>query len=265
MPTALVTGASSGIGRELARSFARRGYDLVLTARSEVALLELAHEARESHRVRADVVPADLALREGPAALLNALSAGDHRIDVFVNNAGFANFGPFYRIPLEDDLDLVRVNVLAATWLAKALLPAMIERGHGGMLAVASTAAFQPGPKMAAYYASKAYLLHLCEAVAEELRGTGVTVTALCPGPTATGFQARADMLDARLVRRGRGIMVDAAEVAEAGVRAFERGQRVYVPGLLHRLGTLLPRFVPRAWSARAIGRIHVEEPEAEA
>lgn len=257
MPTALVTGASSGIGRELARSFARRDHDLILSARSEDALERLAGELRETHGVRATALPADLAAPTGPAELVAALREGRHQIDVLVNNAGFARYGPFDSVPADTDRDVLRVNVLAPTWLSKALLPAMIQRGRGGILNVASTAAFQPGPGMAVYYASKAYVLHLSEALAEELRASDVTVTALCPGPTATGFQARAGMRSSRLARRGASLALDPAEVAESGVRAFQRGQRVYIPGSLHRLGAWLPRLVPRGWAAWGVARLH--------
>ena len=257
MPTALVTGASSGIGAELARAFARRDHDLVLTARSEAPMQSLAHDLRAAHGVRVDVVPADLATTDGPDRLLDAIRALGHEIDVLVNNAGFATYGRFDIIPAQDDLDLLRVNVVAPTRLAKALLPAMIARGHGGVLNVASTAAFQPGPGMATYYASKSYLLHLSEALDEELRDSGVTVTALCPGPTTSGFQRRAGIEGSRLDRLGGRIMHDAARVAEEGVRAFARGQRVYVPGTLNRLGALLPRFVPRRWTAWGIAHVN--------
>lgn len=260
MPTALVTGASSGIGLELARAFARRDHDLVLTARGRDALDALAGELRTEHGAQVDVAPEDLARPGGPAALLDTLTARGHRIDVLVNNAGFATHGRFDRISLETDVAEARLNVLTPTWLMKRLLPGMVQRGTGGVLNVASTAGFQPGPGMAVYYATKAYVLHLSEAVSEELAGTGVTVTALCPGPTASGFQSRAGMDGSRLAS-GRRLFMDAADVAETGVRAFERGQRVYVPGTLNRLGAMAPRLLPRAWTARLIGWLH-ERPE---
>jgi len=260
MPTALVTGASSGIGLELARALARRDHDLVLTARSVDALHALADELRSAHGVQVTVLPEDLARPGGPTALADALAAGGHRIDVLVNNAGFATHGRFDRISLETEMAEAQLNVLAPTFLMKRLLPEMVRRGAGGVLNVASTAGFQPGPGMAVYYATKAYVLHLSEAVAEELAGTGVTITALCPGPTESGFQERAGMEGARLARRRR-LYQDAAEVAEMGVRAFERGQRVYVPGTLNRLGTVAPRLLPRAWTAKLIAWLN-ERPD---
>lgn len=256
MPTALVTGASSGIGAELARTLARRDHDLILAARSADALETLATELRAEHGRAVTVAPLDLATDEGPRALLDAVADAGLEVDVLVNNAGFATHGPFARIDLETELAELRLNVVALTWLAKAALPGMLRRGRGGILNVASTAAFQPGPGMAVYYASKAYVLHLSEALSEEVRGSGVTVTALCPGPTETGFQRRAGMEGSRLERR-RGIFQDAATVAEQGVRAFERGQRVFVPGTANRLGTIVARLAPRAWTARAIAWVH--------
>jgi hypothetical protein len=261
MPTALITGASSGIGTELARAFARRDHDLVLSARSEDRLERLADELRDAHGRAVAVLPADLADPNGPAALLDRLDAGGHQVDVLVNNAGVANHGRFDRIAAEADLDQLRLNALATTSLAKALLPGMVARGHGGIVNVASTAAFQPGPGMAVYYASKAYLLHLSEALSEELRGSGVTVTALCPGPTETAFQERAGMDGARLERQ-RSVYMDAGTVAEAGVRAFQRGQRVFVPGTLNRLGTLIGGLTPHAWTSRVIAWLHAREDE---
>jgi len=261
MPTALITGASSGIGAELARAFARRDHDLILSARDEDRLQRLADELRDAHGREVAVLPVDLADPDGPAALQDRLDAGGHQVDVLVNNAGAGNHGRFDRIPAEADLDQLRLNALATTALAKALLPGMVTRGHGGVLNVASTAAFQPGPGMAVYYASKAYLLHLSEALSEEMRGTGVTVTALCPGPTESAFQDRAGMGGTRLERQ-RGVYMDAATVAEAGVRAFQRGQRVYVPGTLNRLGTRAGRLLPHAWTSRVIAWLHAREDE---
>lgn len=260
MPTALVTGASSGIGAELARALARRGHDLVLTARREDRLRALAEELRVAHGVDVRVLPADLADPAGPAALLEALRAEGLEVDVLVNDAGFASYGPFAEVPAEDDLAQLRVNVVALTELTKGLLPPMLRRGRGGILNVASTAAFQPGPRMAVYYASKAYVLQLGEALAEETRGSGVAVTTLCPGPTRSGFQARAGMGEARLMRATAGVMLDARRVAEEGVRALERGQVVFVPGLLHRVGTLLARIAPRRLTTRAIARLNAPE-----
>lgn len=255
MSTTMITGASSGIGRELARAFARRGHDLILTARTTSRLEALREELRRAHGSDVTTLTADLAREDGPRALLQALSDGGHEVDLLVNNAGVANTGAFDEVPLEDVLSEVRLDVVAVTHLTRALLPAMRRRGRGGVMNVASTAAFQPGPGMAVYYASKAYVLHLSEALAEEVRGSGVHVAALCPGPTVSEFHARADMEEARLVRLVP--MQDAAEVAEAGVRAFERGQHVFVPGTSNRVGTLLARLAPRPLVTRFVAWLH--------
>ncbi|MEX2501388.1 MAG: SDR family oxidoreductase [Trueperaceae bacterium] len=246
----LVTGASSGIGRELALAFARRGDALILHGRDEERLRDAADAARTEATSRGHDLPApvaiagDLASPGGVDELLDrAETAGG--VDVLVNNAGFGTYGRFDAPATAADDDLVQVNVVAAMRLAKALLPEMVQRNRGGVLNVASTAAFQPGPLSAAYYASKAYLLHLSEAIAVELRDTDVTVSALCPGPTRSAFHERAAMGPARLVRTP-GLFLEAREVAEAGVRGFERGRRVVVPGVMNKIGAWsLPR-LPR-------------------
>lgn len=254
MPTALVTGASSGIGLELARILAREGHDLVLVARNGVKLAELAAELRAQHRVGARVMPTDLADPASPAGLVAKLEQDGVEIDVLVNGAGFGGRGRFVERPLSGELEMVQVNVAALTELTRRLLPGMVARGKGRILNVASTAAFQPGPFQAVYYASKAYVLFLSEALAEELAGTGVSVTALCPGPTATGFSERAGMSETRIFRRS--VPMSAATVAEAAYRGLQRGERVVVPGLRNRLGVLAVRFAPRNAVARAVGRM---------
>src|SRR3954469_20394085 len=197
--TALITGASGGIGLELARVFAAHGYDLVLVARSGGKLEELAAELRTGHGIAARVIAKDLARPESPEDLARELEAAGVTVDVLINNAGFATFGPFVAADLHAELEELQLNVVTLTHLTKKLLPGMVARRRGGVLNVASTAAFQPGPFMAIYYATKAYVLSFSEALAEELAGTGVSVTALCPGPTATGFQQRAAMQDSKL------------------------------------------------------------------
>lgn len=252
--TTLVTGASSGIGRELAERFAADGDDLVLLARSEDRLRELGTELQSTYGVSVTVVVKDLAEPAAPRETVAALDDRGIEIDVLVNNAGFGTHGPFVESDPERTLDEIQVNVAAPTDLARRLLPGMVERGTGGVLNVASTAAFQPGPNMAVYYATKAYLLSLSEALTEELDRSGVTVTALCPGPTATGFQSRADMEGTRLLERG---VMDAATVARAGYRGFQRGDAIVVPGLRNRLGTLAVRLVPRSVARRVTKRLH--------
>ncbi|MBI2711147.1 MAG: SDR family oxidoreductase [Actinobacteria bacterium] len=235
MPTALVTGASSGIGREIARRLADDGHHLVVVARREAALRSLADEIGD-----AEVIAADLAGRAGRDRLAGAVPA----VDVLVNNAGFGDFGPFARADRDRTMAMLELNVAALTDLTHRYLPGMLERGRGRVLNVASTAAFLPGPLMAVYYATKAYVLSFTEALAEELRGTGVTATALCPGPTATGFQQAADMEMSRLVA-GRNLP-SAEEVAAYGVRAMERGDVIAVPGALNKVLAASVRAAPR-------------------
>jgi hypothetical protein len=241
--TVLITGASSGIGLELARCFAAEGCRVVLTARNETALRELADELSAAHGVSAIVLPCDLAQPDAPEQLAQACRQGDLVIDVLVNNAGFGAHGPVSEIPLERQREMVQLNTATLMELSRRFLPGMLERGRGGVLNVASTAAFQPGPRMAVYFATKAFVLSFTEALAEELSGTGVAASCLCPGPTETGFISAADMHDSRLFRLG---MMTAQAVARAGHRGFRRGKVVVIPGLGNKAGTWLVRFAPR-------------------
>lgn len=248
--TALITGASSGIGRELARLLAREGHDLVLVARNRAALKSLAEEVRRCG-VAATVLPADLAQPGAVDSITSVLQAQRIEIDVLVNNAGFNVYGRFDHTDVAQELDMLQVNVVALTRLTKALLPRMIERRHGRILNVGSTGSFAPGPFDAVYCASKAYVLSFSEAIAEELRGTGVTVTTLCPGATGTAFATRAGMVDTAMFQ---GRVADPAVVAAAAYRALMAGRRVVIPGFVNLLMTQSIRFSPRAMVA-AISR----------
>jgi short-subunit dehydrogenase len=249
--TVLITGASSGIGAELARLFARDGSDLVLVARSEAALAALARELEAKHGIRARVLPADLSRPEAPAEIFERVEAEGVQVDVLVNNAGIGARGPFAGLGLERQMAIVAVNVAAPTELARHFLPAMIQRRRGGVLNVASSAAFQAGPWMAVYYASKAYLLSLSEALARELAGTGVVVSCLAPGPTHSGFVEAAQMEGANLFRLGA---MSAADVAAAGHRGFRRGRTLVIPGALNRLIPVAARISPRGLMGRVAG-----------
>ena len=240
MPNAVVTGASSGIGLELARIFARERYDLVLVARNQPALEHIAAELRTMRGVRVDIIAADLSTPEAPQQIYE--QAG--RTDILVNNAGFGVYGEFADSPVEDDIGLLRLNIEALVVLTRLFLPGMLQTRKGRIMNVASTAAFQPGPLMALYYASKAFVLSFSEAIANELEGSGVTVTALCPGPTATGFQARARMEDSNLLKRMQ--VMDAATVAEAGYRGMIAGKTIVIPGTRNWLVAESVRFAPR-------------------
>ena len=256
---ALVTGASSGIGSELARLFAADGFDVVLVARTGAALEELAQEIEERHAVETHVVPMDLARDDAPATLVTELQSRGVQVDALVNSAGFNQFGPFAESDERRMLDLVAVNIRALTHLTRLVLPGMVERRRGRVVNLSSNAAFQPGPLMAAYYASKAYVLSLSIALAEELRGTGVTVTALCPGPTATGFQAAASMEDSKIVV-GRSLP-SAAEVAAWGYAAVKRGKPFAVQGARWQGVAFATRFLPRTTAARMAMRAQERVP----
>jgi short-subunit dehydrogenase len=254
--TVLITGASGGIGEAFAKIFAARGDRLVLTSRSADNLAKVAASLGDG--VRTDIVPVDLSVPSGPAQLLSALETKAIEIDVLINNAGFGTFGPFADSVLEDELSQIQLNVLSLTHLTRALLPGMIRRGRGRVLNVASTAAFQPGPMMAVYYASKAYVLSFSEALTLELRGSGVTVTCLCPGPTMTGFMVRAKMGDPDALTRSRvkSIMMDAETVARKGVEALMKGRRLVIPGFLNRMLAHSTRLGSRGLSAGVVHRM---------
>jgi short-subunit dehydrogenase len=240
---ALVTGASNGIGLELARVLAREGWDLVVTARNQEALDRLASELSSSYHAAVRVIAADLASPDGARRLINEITSAGLTVDALVNNAGFGLFGPFATTPLEREREMIDLNITALITLTKLCLPGMIQRRRGRVLNVASTAAFLPGPNMSVYYATKAFVLSFSEAIGDELRGTGVTVTTLCPGPTETAFQGVARMQKSRLMA---GAMMGATDVAAAGYRGMIRGQAVVIPGATNRMVPLLVRIVPR-------------------
>ncbi|HET8538807.1 MAG TPA: SDR family oxidoreductase [Anaeromyxobacter sp.] len=246
---ALVTGASGGIGLEIARELARRGHPLVLAARSEGKLAALAAELGRAHRVRAETVPVDLATPDGPARLVAAMEGKRISPEILVNNAGVGMHGPFAEADAAALAAMLQLDVTSLALLTRSLLPGMRARGRGRILNLASTAAFVPGPFMAGYFASKAFVLSLSVALADELRGTGVTVTALCPGATESEFASRAGNAGSRLFRRG--VVMDARSVARAGVEGMLAGKRIVVPGLANRLIAGSSGLAPRAVTAR--------------
>ena len=250
--TALITGGSSGFGYEFARIFAREGYELVLVARSEERLERVKEELQGRYGVGVVVLPKDLSRREAPDELFRELQQRSVPVDVLVNNAGFTVFGQFTETEWADEEQLMQVNVVALTHLTKLLLPGMVERGWGRILNMGSTASFQPGPLMAVYYASKAYVLSFSEALAVELQGTGVKVTCLCPGPTRTGFQKRGRMEDSRLLTLLP--MLDVRTIARRGYRALMKGQTVLVPGAVNWVAAEAVRFIPRKLAAQLAG-----------
>jgi short-subunit dehydrogenase len=254
--TALVTGGSGGIGLALARLLARDGHALVLVARGEERLRAEAAGLETDHGVPVAPLAMDLSRPGAARELHDAVSAAGLHVDVLVNNAGFGTHGPFARSELDEQIDMIRLNVEALTGLTRLALPGMLERGSGRILNVASTAAFQPGPDMAIYFASKAFVLSFTGALAEELRGSGVTATALCPGPVLTGFQERAGVGVGEIPLHSRIFLTDVERVAAAGIRGMRRGDPLVVPGLLNRLGAMLPRFIPWRWQAPIVSRL---------
>ena len=255
--TALITGASSGIGYELAKLFAKDKHNLVLVARSESKLAQFADDLRRQFGVAVTPVALDLTNANAPQLLFERLQSARIGIDVLVNNAGYGTMGEFAGVPWEESLGQIQLNITALTHLTKLFLPSMIEKHSGKILNVASTAGFQPGPLMAVYYASKAYVILFSEALANELRGSGVTVTCLCPGPTDTGFAARAGNAHSRLFQWFRPMSAQA--VARVGYRALMKGKTLVIAGFTNRLLAESVRISPRKMVVR-ISRWVVEK-----
>lgn len=249
----VITGASSGIGAELARIFAARGSALVLAARRHERLEDLGREIQAARGVPVEIMALDLEDREAPPDLCEMLRERGIVPHTLVNNAGFGLRGRFATLPHERQIAMIDLNVTALTALSRLVLPGMIERGRGGILNVASTAAFQAGPNMAVYYATKAYVLSLSEALHEEAKPHGVTVTALCPGPTESEFSATADLENSKLFKGGA---MTAAEVARLGVEGYEAGKAIVVAGTRNFLGTIGAKLFPRSMTRRIAGLI---------
>ncbi len=248
MATTLITGASGGLGEEFARLCAADGNNLVLVARSKEKLEALGKELEGKHHIRVTVLSHDLSLADAVRKLTLELKEKNIEPDILINNAGFGAYGLFHETGYEQEKNLIAVNVAALTELTKRLLPSMVRRGSGKILNIASTAAFQPGPLMAVYYASKAYVMHFSLALSEELKGTGITVSCLCPGPTKTGFETHANLGNSRLFRLGS---MNAATVATIGYKAMKGGKPLIVAGLRNRFGAFMTRFIPKMLAAK--------------
>jgi short-subunit dehydrogenase len=250
---ALVTGASAGIGLELARELAGRKFNLILVARDGEKLTQAARALEEQYGISARVLVKDLSNPASAREIYDELTAQALEVDLLINNAGFGGWGPFAKTDLSLDEGMIALNITALTQLTKLFIPGMVGRRRGYVMNVASLAAFQPGPFMAVYYATKAYVLSFSEALANELKGTGVTVTVLCPGPTRTGFGARSGAWDSRLFKSP--MVQDAATVAKKGVAGMLKGKTILLTGPLQALLVFSLRLTPRAW-VTAISRM---------
>ncbi|WP_169713734.1 SDR family NAD(P)-dependent oxidoreductase [Paludifilum halophilum] len=245
MPTALITGSSSGIGKAFAWELSQKGYRVILVARREDRLQHL-KERIEEQGGTADIWTADLADERSLSHILRLLE--ENVVDVLVNNAGVGLYGSSEQLDPAEEQRMIRVNISALVALTRAVLPGMIKRKTGGVIHIASTSSFLPTPYMAGYGATKAFVLHYSEALAAELKGTGVTVTAVCPGSTRSEFAERTGILQNRPMK--------AEEVARQGILAFEQQRPVVITGAGNWMMTSLPRFLPRTWIARLVARL---------
>src|SRR5687768_15456272 len=254
--TALVTGASSGIGADIARQLAERGHGVTLVARREDRLVALAEEIESKLHVRTDVIGCDLSDAAARERLVAELQARGLAVSILVNNAGFGSAGQFQDLDLDGELRMVRTNVEAVVHLCGEYIPVMTERGEGAILNVASTAAFQPLARQSTYSASKAFVLSFTEALSSDLKGTGVTATALCPGPVRTEFTDQHQGFDAAASTPDF-VWMSAEETARAAVKGLERGKRVVVPGVGNRIGALAGQHAPRSVLLAATRRFY--------
>lgn len=240
----IITGASSGIGMELAKIFAKNNHHLLLVARSEDKLKSLAEELRSKHRVEVNLLALDLSNYSAAKEIFYYCEKENLNVTHLVNNAGFGDFGFFVNSSWPKQEQMINLNITTLTYLTHLFLPAMVKNKSGKILNVASTAAFQPGPTMSVYYATKAYVLHFSEAIANELEGTGVSVTALCPGATESGFQTLAAMEQSKLVKNKK--LPSSEEVAYYGYQAMLKGKKVAIHGAMNYIMANSIRFTPR-------------------
>jgi uncharacterized protein len=243
--TALITGAANGIGYEFAQLFARDGYSLVLVDKNEQKLADVITEFKDKFNVLVTGVTKDLSLPTSPLEIYDQMQEASIKIDVLVNNAGFGKLGFFTDSNVTSDLEMLQVNLVCLTHLTKLFLPDMVKRGEGKILNVSSTAAFQPGPLMAIYFATKSYILSFSEAIANELEGTGVTVTVLCPGPTHSAFHQTTGMAEIQIAQGTK--MMDAATVAKIGYHGLMANKTVVIPGVKNQILAKIVSFIPRS------------------
>ncbi|CAN7219263.1 SDR family NAD(P)-dependent oxidoreductase [Rossellomorea sp. LjRoot5] len=252
--TVLITGASSGIGLNFCHKFAGSGHDVILVARSEEKLLALSQEIMNKYGVEAHVFISDLSKPQASKKLYGEIKAQGIRVDILINNAGFGLFGEFEETELSKELDMIQVNITALTELSKYIGKEMVSRKNGRILNVASTAAFQPGPLMAVYYATKAYVLSFSEALANEWAKHGVKVTALCPGATKTGFSDAAELQSSKLFQSG---VMSVEDVVEEGYKQMmTKDKVVIVPGMKNRILTQAIRFMPRKMVTNIVRKV---------
>jgi uncharacterized protein len=250
--TVLITGASGGIGYELAKLFAKDGYNLVLVARSAGKLTQVADELQRQFSISAKPITLDLGTSSAPQLLFDQLQREGIVINILINNAGYAKYGEFANIPLEESLGQIQLNIATLTALTKLFVPSMVQHRFGKIMNVASTAGFQPGPLMAVYYATKAYVISFSEALANELNGMGVTVTCFCPGATDTGFQHRAENAQSRLFKNLR--PMDVKKVSRDGYRGLMKNKTLVISGVRNWIVAETVRITPRKL-ATAISR----------
>ncbi len=249
--TALITGASAGIGLEFAKIFAKEKYDLIITARNGTKLNELATEIKNKHNVNVKVVVKDLSKQNAGEEIFDELKNENIVTDVLINNAGFGVFDNYWDVKLQDEKNMLQVNIMALTELTNLFAKDMANRGGGKILNVASTAAFQPGPTMAGYYASKAFVLSYSQAIDFELRKKGVQVSTLCPGPTITEFQIRANMEDLNLFKKG--FTMSAEKVAQIGYYGLMKGKPVIIAGAMNKISAMSSKITPSKVSMKIV------------
>lgn len=255
--TALITGASAGIGIDLAECFAKGGYDLIITARTEPALREVAERIAKAHNVKVTPIAADLGLPNAGARLAAEIAQRGLTVDVLVNNAGFGQAGPFAETPIEPQVGMVDLNVRALVELTHIYWKGMLAKKRGGILNVSSMSAFQPGPLMSIYYASKSFVLSFTEALWEEARGTGVKVSCLCPGPTVSQFHGRAGTDKTRLAKTSKPMA--SMPVAQEGYVAFQNNKRVAVTGLQNKFLVGAIKMMPRGLVLRIVRHLQAQ------